>query len=63
MAIGRWRIAKWLQALKFSGYDYRFEMGTEGHNAKHGGAILPEMLRWTWCDYPGVVATDAKGGQ
>ena len=42
-------------ALGFSGYDHKFVMGTEGHNGKHGGAILPEMLRWTWRDYPGVV--------
>ena len=41
-------------ALKFSDYDYEFEMGTEGHNGKHGGAILPDQLRWIWRDYPGV---------
>lgn len=41
-------------ALEFSGYDYKFVMGTEGHNGKHGGAILPEMLVWLWRDYPGV---------
>ncbi len=41
-------------ALGFSGYDYKMVVGEEGHNAKHGGAILPEMLRWTWRDYPGV---------
>ena len=33
---------------------YRFEMGTGGHDLEHGGAILPEMLRWLWRDYPGV---------
>lgn len=41
-------------ALKFARYDYRFEMGTGGHNLKHGGAIFPETLRWIWRDYPGV---------
>jgi enterochelin esterase family protein len=35
-------------ALKFSKYDYKFVMGTEGHNGKHGGAILPESLKWLW---------------
>ncbi|MFP6584649.1 MAG: alpha/beta hydrolase-fold protein [Candidatus Hydrogenedentota bacterium] len=40
-------------ALKFSEYDYAFVMGTEGHNGKHGGAILPDQLRWIWRDYPG----------
>ena len=62
---GNWPLAnrEMAAALKFSGYDYRFEMGTEGHNAKHGAAILPEMLRWTWRDYPGVKAATAKGAQ
>ena len=38
-------------ALKFKNYDYRFEFGTEGHNGKQGGAILPDSLRWLWRDY------------
>lgn len=29
-------------------YDYRFVAGDEGHNQKHGSAILPEALRWVW---------------
>ena len=37
-------------ALKFSQYDYKFVGGTGGHNGKHGGAILPESLRWLWSD-------------
>jgi enterochelin esterase family protein len=41
-------------ALKFAGYDFRFEFGTEAHNGKHGGAILPESLRWLWRDYKAV---------
>lgn len=44
------------KALAYAEYDYKFVMGTEAHNAKHGGAILPEMLRWLWRDYPGVTA-------
>ena len=38
-------------ALKFAEYDYKFEFGDGGHNGKHGGAILPESLRWLWRDY------------
>ncbi|MCH7687496.1 MAG: esterase family protein, partial [Planctomycetes bacterium] len=38
-------------ALKFAGYDYQFVFGDGGHNAKHGGAILPDSLRWLWRDY------------
>ena len=63
---GNWPLANRQMAasLKFAGYDYRFEMGSEGHNAKHGAAILPEMLRWLWRDYPGVEFVEAKqGGQ
>ena len=37
-------------ALKFAHYDYKFEYGDGGHNGKHGGAILPESLRWLWRD-------------
>jgi enterochelin esterase family protein len=37
-------------ALKYRGYDYTFAPGTGGHNGEHGGAILPESLRWLWRD-------------
>ncbi len=55
---GHWPLSnrQMAAALKFAGYDYRFEMGDGGHNGRHGGAILPEMLRWTWRDYPGIKA-------
>lgn len=51
---GSWPLANRQMAasLKFAGYDYRFEMGTGGHNGRHGGAILPESLRWLWRDVP-----------
>ena len=35
-------------ALKFAGYDYQFVMGDGKHSGKHGGAILPDSLRWLW---------------
>jgi sugar lactone lactonase YvrE/enterochelin esterase-like enzyme len=44
-------------ALQFSGYESKFVVGTEGHNGKHGGAILPDAMRWLWQDYPKPVAT------
>jgi len=40
------------QALEFAGYDVKLEMGTEAHNMKQGGAILPDALRWLWRGYP-----------
>lgn len=47
---GNWPLAnqEMAAALKFKGYDYKFEFGDGGHNGKHGGAILPESLRWLW---------------
>ncbi|MGI9473620.1 MAG: alpha/beta hydrolase [Rubripirellula sp.] len=53
---GSWPLAnqQMAAALTFSDYDFRFEMGDGGHNGQHGGAILPEMLRWLWRDYPGI---------
>lgn len=49
---GNWPLAnrQMAAALKFADYDYKFVMGTEGHNGKHGGAILPESLKWLWRD-------------
>jgi len=38
-------------ALKYQGYDFMFEFGKGGHNGKHGGAILPDALRWLWRDH------------
>jgi enterochelin esterase-like enzyme len=49
---GNWPLANqdMAAALKLAGYDYRFEYGDGGHNGKHGGAILPDSLRWLWKD-------------
>lgn len=51
---GNWPLAnqEMAAALKFMGYDFKFEFGDGGHNGKHGGAILPEALKWLWRDYP-----------
>lgn len=47
---GSWPLAnqEMAAALKFAKYDYKFEYGDGGHNGKHGGAILPDSLRWLW---------------
>lgn len=47
---GNWPLAnqEMASALGFAGYDYRFEFGEGGHSGKHGGAILPDSLRWLW---------------
>jgi gluconolactonase len=50
---GSWFLANqsMFSALEYGGYDVKFTVGTEGHNNKHGSAILPEALRWLWRDY------------
>ena len=59
---GSWFIANQdvAAALEFAGYEHNFVVGTEGHNGKHGGAILPDALRWLWKDYPKPIAKPAK---
>jgi sugar lactone lactonase YvrE len=42
-------------ALTFSGYDVAHAWGTHGHNGNAGKAILPDVLRWLWRDYPAPV--------
>jgi enterochelin esterase family protein len=51
---GNWPLANqsMAAALKFRGYDYRFELGDGAHTHKHGGSLLPEALAWLWRDYP-----------
>ncbi len=51
-AHGSWPLAnqQMAAALKFAGYDYQFVYGDGAHNGKHGGAILPESMRWLWRD-------------
>ena len=47
---GHWPLANqsMAAALKLMKSDYRFEFGDGGHNGRHGGAILPESLKWLW---------------
>lgn len=50
---GSWPLANqdMAAALKFAGYDYQFVYGDGGHNGKHGGATMPDALRWLWRDW------------
>ena len=49
-AHGNWFLAnqQMAAALQWAGYDYKAVWGDGGHNGKHGGAILPDSLRWLW---------------
>jgi enterochelin esterase family protein len=50
---GNWPLAnqQMAAALAFMKYDSKFVYGEGGHNDIHGGAILPDSLRWLWRDY------------
>ena len=41
-----------VQALTEKKYDVNYTWGIGTHSSKQGGAIMPEMLRWLWRDYP-----------
>jgi enterochelin esterase-like enzyme len=47
---GNWPLAnkQMAAALKFREYDYKFVLGSGKHDGKHGGAIIPDSLRWLW---------------
>jgi enterochelin esterase family protein len=61
-AHGNWPLAnqEMAKALEYAKYDYRFEYGDGGHNGKHGGAILPDSLRWLWRDVTGASTAAAN---
>jgi enterochelin esterase-like enzyme len=43
---------KMAAALTAKGYDLNYCWGIGTHSNKQGGAMMPEMLRWLWRDYP-----------
>ena len=43
---------KMVEALTEKKYDVNYTWGIGTHSNKQGGAIMPEMLRWLWRDYP-----------
>ncbi len=38
-------------ALAYRGYDHQLVVGEGGHSLAHGGALLPDTLRWLWRDW------------
>ena len=45
-------------ALQEKSYDLNYQWGIGRHSQKHGGSILPDMMRWLWRDQP--VSTDVN---
>lgn len=42
---------KMVEALTEKKYDMTYVFGVGSHSGKHGGSIMPEMLRWIWRDH------------
>jgi sugar lactone lactonase YvrE/enterochelin esterase-like enzyme len=49
-----------IAALDTAGYDAKLVVGSEGHNMKHGGPLLPDALRWVWRDWTNPIAKPQK---
>lgn len=60
-AHGNWPLGnqQMASALAFAGYDHRFVFGDGAHNGGHGGAILPDSLRWLWRGWDDDPAAEA----
>jgi enterochelin esterase-like enzyme/sugar lactone lactonase YvrE len=48
--------------LQFSGYDVKYELGDAGHDGTQRAAIMPDVLRWLWRDYPKPITAKAPAG-
>ena len=46
------------RALTFSGYEVEHVWGEGQHSHQHGGALMPQALRWLWKDFPKPVAVN-----
>ena len=55
---GNWYLAnlQMEKALQFKKYDHKTVWGDGAHNGKHGGAILPDSMRWLWRETPSAKA-------
>lgn len=45
------------RAFTFAGYEVNHVWGEGKHSGQHGGAILPDAMRWLWKEYPKPVTT------
>jgi enterochelin esterase-like enzyme len=52
-----------LAALTEKGYDVNYCWGIGPHSQNQAGAMLPEMLRWLWRDYPRVDDPHSKANR
>lgn len=54
---------KMVEALQEQQYDFNYVFGVGTHSNKHGGAAMPEMLRWLWRDTPRSVDPNDDAGR
>ena len=49
-AHGNWPLAnqQMAKSLAYAKYDHKFVFGEGAHSGVHGGAILPDSMRWLW---------------
>ncbi len=40
-----------VKAMTAKGYDLNYQFGIGRHSQKHGGLIIPDMMRWLWRDH------------
>lgn len=45
-----------LSSLQWAGYEVNYTWGEDTHGYRHAAAIMPDILRWLWKDYPKPVA-------
>lgn len=48
--------------LQFAGYDVKYEFGEAGHDGTQRAAIMPDVLRWLWRDYPKPITVQPPAG-
>lgn len=62
-AFGSWWLANQAMetALAYSDYDLAHAWGTHGHDFSVMRAILPDVLRWIWRDWPAPVKAGLSG--
>ncbi len=55
---GSWPISNEVmyEALQAAGYDVKYVLGEDGHSGRHGAAMMPDVLRWLWREYPAPMA-------
>jgi sugar lactone lactonase YvrE/enterochelin esterase-like enzyme len=51
------------RALKFAGYEVEHVWGEGQHSHQHGGAIMPQALRWLWKDFPKPVGVNYEASR